>query len=47
MAIIKQGKVDKLDYIAFETRTEMGEYSAKEAAKEFKGNAAPLTAEAK
>ena len=35
MAIIKQGKVDKLDYIAFETRTEMGEYSAKEAAKEI------------
>lgn len=35
MAIIKQGKVDKLDYIAFETRTEMGEYSAKEATKEI------------
>jgi len=35
MAIIKQGKVDKLDYIAFETRTEMGEYSANEAAKEI------------
>lgn len=35
MAIIKQGKTDKLDYIAFETRSEMGEYSAKEAAKEI------------
>ncbi len=36
MAVIKQGKVDKLDYIAFETRTEMGEYAAKEAADEIK-----------
>lgn len=35
MAIIKQGKVDKLDYIAFETRSEMGEYAAKEAAAEI------------
>ena len=35
MAIIKQGKIDNLDYIAFETRKEMGEYSAKEAAEEI------------
>ena len=35
MAIIKQGKVDKLTYLAFETRAEMGEYAAKEAAKEI------------
>ena len=35
MAIIKQGKVDKLNYLAFETRAEMGEYAAKEAAKEI------------
>lgn len=35
MAIIKQGRVDKLVYLAFETRAEMGEYAAKEAAKEI------------
>jgi glucosamine-6-phosphate deaminase len=35
MAIIKQGKIDKLEYLAFETRTEMGEYSAREAAAEI------------
>ncbi len=35
MAIIKQGKVDKLDYIAFDTRAEMGEYAADKAAKEI------------
>lgn len=36
MAIIKQGKIDKLDYVAFETRAEMGEYAAREAATEIK-----------
>ncbi|MBQ1206876.1 MAG: glucosamine-6-phosphate deaminase, partial [Clostridia bacterium] len=35
MAIIKQGKIDKLEYLAFETRAEMGEYSAREAAAEI------------
>ena len=35
MAIIKMGKVDKLDYLAFETRAEMGAYAAKEAAAEI------------
>ena len=36
MAIIKQGKIDKLSYLAFETRAEMGEYAAKEASEEIK-----------
>ena len=35
MAIIKQGRVDKLVYLAFETRAEMGEFAAKEAAQEI------------
>ena len=35
MAVFKQGKVDNLDYIAFDTRAEMGEYAAKEAAQEI------------
>ncbi len=36
MALIKYGRVDKLEYKAFETRDEMGRFAAEEAAAEIK-----------